>query len=584
MVVLKKILFLVIILAIFAMYYFVAFSQPKLTGSVSGTVTDPLGRPLAEAKVEVYSGNLLVKSITTFYNGMFYIELNPGTYQIKISKEGFVTKTLTIMIRGFSHVDLGKIELENALRVSMFPSYIRIPMGEGKQIPFTVYNNGDVDLSCDIIIISKEINAKVLFSSLEINSFMILSKESKNLILQLEPHYKTGMYFVNLTITPSHGLSINRTIKIEVYNPISKFLLCVLPAKIYMSGETATYDITISNPFNIDVFVEFNIKYPKEWTAYVSTTGGERIKSLLLKAREVRTLKIICKIPSETKSGNYDIVLNVTLSNPGYELNINDSIKVRVIIEEGKPLLNIKVENPVLDVYSGSTAKFELSISNLGTGDAIVDLKVEGLPKGYSYSVQDTKGNVISSIYLAPMSTKKIILVIKVPYGEQPSIKEFNFLAKIRGGSLLRTSLGLNILGRYEISYKTEIFSLEMPIGGTSIYKLTIENSGANEVTSVRVVMLHVPSGFNVSISPVTLESLKPGESYTFTITISSSSDLNAGDYYLTFKVVSSQVETDVRQLRVTLYQRTEMIYIAIALLFIVIIIITFIYRKYGRR
>ena len=559
-------------------------AQPLFRGSVSGTVVDCFGKPLKDVKVEVYSGSLLVKVVVTQDSGMFYIELDSGTYSVVISKEGFETITKNIRVTARTALDLGTIELGSALKVSMFPSQLRLNIGQKIQVPIVVKNVGEIDLTCNISINVGELMARVLFSGLEVNSFLIASKETKNLVLEIGPCYKTGLYSVNLTFIPSSGYLVNKTLNVEVYESQIKFLTCDFPAKVFMSGENMSFDVVITNPFDVDVYATFNINYPEGWVVFLSSASGERVKGLSIKAKSSTKLKVHCRAPSGISGGVYEVELIGMLYNLEYNLNITNSLVLKAYIERGHPLLSVNVETPVLDVYSGSQARFELSISNLGTGDAIVDLRVENLPSGFWYNVQDLKGNVISSIYLSPSATKKVILVVRAPYGEEPHIIEFNFVARAREGNEVRVSLGLNILGKYEMSYKTELSSMEMEIGGTSVYQLTMENTGANELTNVKLVIVHLPQGFNVSVSPSVVESLKPGETCTFTITVSSSSDLNAGDYYMTVKVVSDQVETDTRQIRISLYQRSEIVYIALIVLVIAIIVVSFIYHRYGRR
>jgi len=547
-------------------------------------VVDCFGTPLKDAKVEVYASNLLVKLVLTQDSGMFYMELDPGMYTVVISKEGFETVTKNVRVMARSALDLGTIVLGTALKVSMFPSRLRLGIGQKIQVPIVVENVGEVDLKCNISISSGELTAKVLFSGLEIDSFSLTSKETKNLVLEIGPCYRVGIYLVNLTFIPSSGYLVNKTLKVEVYESQVKFLTCDFPAKVFMTSEDISFDITITNPFDVDAYVDFDIVYPRDWVVFLSSVSGERIKGLAIKARGSVKLKVCCRAPSGVSGGVYEIKLIGTLYNLEYYLNVTNSLALKVYIEKGHPLLSISVETPVLDVYSGLQARFELSISNLGTGDAIVDLRVENLPSGFWYNIQDLKGNVISSIYLSPSVTKKVILIVRAPYGEEPHIIEFNFVAKAREGNEVRIPLGLNILGKYELSYKTELSSMEMEIGGTSVYQLTMENTGANELTNVKLVIVHLPQGFNVSVSPNVVESLRPGETCTFTITVSSSSDLNAGDYYMTVKVVSDQVETDTRQIRISLYQRSEIVYIALIVLVVAIIVVSFVYHKYGRR
>jgi len=557
--------------------------QPRFRGSVSGIVVDPQGNPVEGAVIEVYSGGLLVKMIRTLSSGIFYAELEPGTYSVKIVKEGFATYTRTVKVSPGSSVDLGLVALENAIALSAFPSYLRVGMGEEVEIPLSVENRGEVEISCDATV-SSEVPTKLVYSGVEVRSFALRGGEKRSLTLVIGPCYEPGEYAVNLTLTPSCGYPVSKSMTVSVYKPEVEFLLCDFPAKVFLPGDDIKFNVRVVNPFGTDVYVELNLSLPRDWEASILTSSGERVRGLILEARKSASLRVWCRPPPDVKGGSYEIVLSGEMRGLGNEFNVSDSLTLVAYVESGRPLVSASAETPVIDAYSGSQAKFRISLSNVGTGDAIVDLRVEGLPEGYSWRIQDAEGNVISSIYLPVGGTKKVFLVVRVPYGEEPVMRQFSFIARTRGGHEVRLQLGLNVLGKYEISYKTEVFSTEMPIGGTAVYQLVVENSGANELTNVRLVVTHVPEGFNVSVSPSCVESLRPGETVTFTITLGCSSDINAGDYYLTVKVVSDQVESEVRQLRVSLYQRSEVVYVALAVLMVALMVVSIAYRKYGRR
>ncbi len=565
----------------------VASPQPlKLPGYIRGEVVNTLGEPLGGTRIEFYSGNILVKVVTVPANGVFTTEIKSGTYLVKFIKEGYVTKTIYIAVEPTKELNLGTIVLDNALKVSILPTSITLKPHQTIQLPLIVKNEGDVELSCivNISTSSEDLDAKLIFSGTVIGSFRISARETKTFNLQITAPYKAGSYEINFSIVPSYGLPYNASIKVKVEKENVQFVKVDFPSKIYTAGSTAVFNILVSNPLDISAIATFEIISPKDWRVTLESTKGERISSVMLSPKEQVLLKIVCKIPEKIESGDYNITVRIKLYSLVTDVKIENEIPLTVIIEEIKPEVEVRVENPVVNAYSGSTATFEITLLNVGAVDVIIDLNVAGLPEGYSYRFKDQKGNVISSVYLGKGSSKKVYLQIIVPYGEKPHLVCFNFTATIKGLKEIREPLGVNVLGKYELDYETEIFSLEMPIGSTSPFQVVVKNTGANELTNVKLVLLKVPSGFNVTVNPPYYEVLKPGETCTFTLTITSSSDLSAGDYYITIKVVSNEAETLVREIRVSLYQRTEIVYIAFAVLVIVLIVITFIYHKYGRR
>jgi uncharacterized membrane protein len=70
----------------------------------------------------------------------------------------------------------------------------------------------------------------------------------------------------------------------------------------------------------------------------------------------------------------------------------------------------------------------------------------------------------------------------------------------------------------------------------------------------------------------------------TFTISIQTQSDVNAGNYYIDFTVVSDQTQAKQFTLRVEVLQEMSWLIYASVLLILAIVGLFFIYRKFGRR
>lgn len=63
----------------------------RITGSLSGLVTDPQGLPIAKAKVTVANASINFRQeLTTGNDGAFLLtDLRPATYQVTVEAEGF---------------------------------------------------------------------------------------------------------------------------------------------------------------------------------------------------------------------------------------------------------------------------------------------------------------------------------------------------------------------------------------------------------------------------------------------------------------------------------------------------------------
>jgi uncharacterized membrane protein len=197
--------------------------------------------------------------------------------------------------------------------------------------------------------------------------------------------------------------------------------------------------------------------------------------------------------------------------------------------------------------------------------------------------IYDEKNNVVSSILLKPNEIRKLMIKINIPPKIEPSIINASLFIKTNNMENNYPFL-LNIVGKYEISYVTENFYTETFAGDIASFVLDIKNTGYSTLTNVAVEIIDVPSSFNVKINPSLIPTLQPLETGRFIFSIDVPPETNAGDYYVTIKIVSNQVESIYRLIHVAVKQRTETIYIGIVIISIAFIVLFFLYRKYGRR
>src|SRR5580704_4427212 len=90
-------------LAKMAFYFlFLAASTWTLADTISGTVQDPSGAVIAGARVEI-TGGILTQPVVITSDGLGKFvspELNPGSYSIRVTRDGFEPLTKTLDLRG----------------------------------------------------------------------------------------------------------------------------------------------------------------------------------------------------------------------------------------------------------------------------------------------------------------------------------------------------------------------------------------------------------------------------------------------------------------------------------------------------
>ena len=119
--------------------------------------------------------------------------------------------------------------------------------------------------------------------------------------------------------------------------------------------------------------------------------------------------------------------------------------------------------------------------------------------------------------------------------------------------------------------------------GSSVTFTAKITNTGYTSVTSVSLG-INVPSGWDSSITPIRVESLKPQESYTFSAIVNTPGDTVAGDYLITLTGLSDQIKSDSVQVRVTATTSTSWGLIGVGVAAVMVIALLFVFMKFRRR
>ena len=239
------------------------------TGRVGGVIRDvTYGTVVNEVTVEClpvgteYTGD-------DNYNGFYAIgDLDPGNYQLVISKNGYLNDTTTVNIIANEYSDLDRtIQYFN----NGFPNvdfYVSgLPAGAGEQLTFNAGNSTD--------------DGEILYFSWDFGDGSSLDT---GLIIN-HSFMQDGTYEVTLTATDNDGnqAEITKSIEISTFPPISPKLLAVAGnnteqgIKIFWQKNPETnilgYNLYISEQRNFTDTIE-SIEIPGDFTSYEIDSFG----------------------------------------------------------------------------------------------------------------------------------------------------------------------------------------------------------------------------------------------------------------------------------------------------------------------
>lgn len=553
----------------------ILFVKGEIT--ITGRIIDINGNPVGGVRVEAYSGQSLVEKTHTSANGYFSISLASGAYELILEKEGYEARSITISPQSVGHRDLGNIILDYSLKFSVSRLKIRVKSMSEVGIQVTLRNKGSKDELVNIEVDApRGWEAGIYSDSTQVWRLKLFPGETQSLTLVLRiPFNASGEYLIKTraigSIVQEEEISVQvdkEEPQIFVANQLSVQGLC---------GSSVNFELVIKNPLKKRLTSQISISAPEGWEASVSREDGKRLYDFSLDPGEYLRAVLKVSIPEHAQPGRYEVKIQAS----SQEFPSLQSFYIMV----ARGIFNPKVytETPYVEAYAGSSASFPIDVENTGSSDGIISINVTQLPVGYSWKLSDPSGNILSKVYLKPNEKKKLNLVIDVPPLEEPRTIPF-LLEAYTAEYSSRLSLTLGILGFYSMSYETRSFYIETTAGSESSFLIEVKNNGYSALTNVKPVLTSLPEKFKVEYTPELVPLLKPQERAVFTLKIKTDADVNAGDYFVSFKVKSDQYSLPERDIRIFIKQRIEMLVIGILIIVALLILLYMVRRRYGRR
>jgi uncharacterized membrane protein len=504
-----------------------------------------------------------------------------GNYQITIcasSADGFISAELK----------LWATILSPERKITITPAYSRIQLEQGRSLScsVTISNKGECDEQLNISVIAPQgwqgsFKATSGMGESKLNAIYLPAGSAISLVFEATPtqSFELGEYPFVLSVSSADGaIQASCSLKINVVPRTQPALSCQLPMKVIQPGETAKFQVSLTNPTSMRQVFNISVNnLPQGWDAKIKTSGGENMQVISANAGETATLTIEVSAPTDANNGTYPIILT---AKSAWML---ENLTLWVTVQSPSAKIELRAVPPYLDAYGGSEAKFKIKVSNMGSLDELLNLAVGGLPSDFRVIFTDSAGQQITAIYVEASQSKEFYVVISTPRG-QVGARSFTvsaFNAELRED----VDLTINILGYYKIELTNQNFYTSTNVGGENTYTLYVKNTGNMEVTNVKVVLTgSTPDGFTISITPDSIQSLDVNREASFIITIQTESNVNAGNYYINFQVTSDQTDPLPFTLRVEVFQTTSWILYAGIIFVIAVIALFLIYRRFGRR
>ncbi len=550
--------------------------------SIYGRIVDEDGDELVDVKIEVYSSESILLMIEySDSDGDFsvYLQVN-SAYTLHFSKSGYTDTTKSVYL-GDEDVDLGDVMLQNTLSLSSRVLSLVASPGDKLLLPFTLSNIGEEEEKVTFVISEPEAwSTRILDQTTEVKKVSLSAGSTIDLQLEVMIHIETESATLSLTADGTH--SKNRMkFKITVELSSEPIISCQIPGKAISPGETIRFRINVKNTYGIDLpFRVTADSFPNDWTVSVESVEGESVTDLALDSGESVDLIIEVTPPSNASLREYEIMVKAESSNVTALLPLSITLTEA---EDEEEEIRIAASFREVTVEAGNVVNFPITIINSGEDDKILFLSVVESPQDWKVAFMSETIEV-SGLYLASSESENLVIEVTPP--STVNIGSYTILVRVESGDgviYTRLELVTTISGSYDLSLATSTLLTSATVGGSTTFTATLSNTGQTTITGLRP-SVDVPDEWEASVSPTQVESIKSRESYTFTIVVNTPADTVAGDYLLTVKGLSDQIESDEVQVRVETTASTSWGLVGIGIAAVAIMAMIIVFKSFRRR
>lgn len=554
---------------------------------VVGRVVGDEGEGLRDVSVEVYSSDgVYVGRVEDLGyltpEGRFSASLSTGSYNIQFSKDGYTRVTKSVSLKsGGEIVNLGDIKILRCLKLSSSILSLSASAGDKLLLPFNVKNVGEDSETLDLEA-----------SSPEGWQVRILSQDGREVRrVELSPGASLSLQaevIIPASAYGSHNLTINAfgkivstlafTVNIE---PVRESIVsCQLPGKVSTVGDVVRFHVNLRNPLGArTTFKVYMESVPRNWTASIKSSTGEYLTQVTLEAGQAVELVVEATSPGSAKMGETYSLLFRAESSEG---NLKGSIPLYVTLTQVEEDVKFYVKSPEVTVEAGKTIRYPITIINSGGADRLLSFNVEP-PR--DWKVVFKYGDLeVTGLYLGSKSSETLVIEATPP--STVNVGEYSIPVRViseRGVTYMEIGLKATIVGSYSMSVEPSTLLTSVSVGGSTTFRATVTNRGYTTLTGLRL-SVETPSGWEVTITPSMVESLKPRDSYTFNIALKTSQDTVAGDYMVTLKGLSDQTSSDPVQVRITATVPTSWGLIGVGVAVFMVVILFLAFRRFRRR
>jgi len=452
--------------------------------------------------------------------------------------------------------------------------------GEKLLLPFAVSNIGAITESIEFSVSTPESwSTRILNDNgREITQASLSAGATANYNLELIiPMDYTGDTNLELTAVGNTVATLDFTVNVETVR--ESIMSCRFPGKLGVPGDSVTFDVTLTNPFNVETRFELSVGYaPANWTVHVTPSSGEAVTDIILGADESLSLVIEVETASSAISDTpYDVV--VVADSNGQPVS---SLPLTVTLEGDGNAVKITTKFPDVTIQAGEAVEYAVTVTNVGDTNRLLYFSITA-PSNWNAVVKSGELEV-SKLSLDAGSSESLTIEVTPPSTVSLGSYDINVQFTSESGALLgEKQLTATVVGAYSLDIGLSTLLKSTTSGESVSFTATVTNTGYSYVTGVSLEF-DVEDDWDITISPTQVDMLTPQQSCTIEVIVDTPTGTVSGDYMVTVGAVSDQSSSDNTQVRVTVTTSSSWAIYGVGVAAVLIVALVLVFKKFKRR
>jgi uncharacterized membrane protein len=346
------------------------------------------------------------------------------------------------------------------------------------------------------------------------------------------------------------------------------------PAVTVAPGSKVNFDLSVKTGDRRRVDLTMS-GVPKGWSASLHG-GGFVVDAVQTAGSAPATVRLDLAVPDDAQPATYRITIRAASGGQ------SDTLPLDISVTRGAGgSLSFKTDYPSLRGPTGTAFTFNLTLQNDTLQDATYTVAGQG-PDGWQVQTKVAGQSQAASATVAAGGTSSVEVTVNPPDQVVAGPYPVQVTADV-AGQKVEQPLQVEIIGDYKLSLTTQDGRLNThgPSGSTTEMDLVVENSGTAPITGLKL-SASPPSGWKVDFSPGQVD-VAPAERKVVVARISPSSDALTGDYAISMTATGDQA-TASQDIRFTVETSTAWAVVGIGVIVITLIVLSGVFRRYGRR